>query len=67
MSKMQPMETAPKDMPVLVKHRVYGWIEAVCAQYETGTDKFGWGSPGLYSWLPHKDMLAWAELPEEDK
>ena len=67
MSKMQPMETAPKDRPVLVKHMTYGWVEA-------SFDGSDWITGGVNRVLQSNHILAWAELPwihhertEEDK
>lgn len=72
--KAQPIATAPSGRFVLVKHKAYGWIEAmfdeqVYAQSIQlhGIDKggFGWSNAGFDNWLYHRDMEAWAELPEE--
>lgn len=73
MMKVQPIETVPTGRTVLVKHKVFGWFQAQfhkdvydqsIAQHED-LGGFGWGAAWSDSWLYHKDMIAWAELPEE--
>lgn len=73
MNKAQPMETAPKNRPVLVKHKVLGWFQAQFYQdvYDQSIAQhgdlggFGWSAIWSDNWLYHKDMIAWAELPED--
>lgn len=72
--RAQPIATAPSNRFVLVKHKVYGWIEAMfdplvyaksVQQYGAEIGGFGWTNPGVDNWLYHRDMEAWAEVPEE--
>lgn len=73
--KAYPIETAPHGRFILVKHSVYGWIEAMFdpVVYEQsvqvwGPDKggFGWSNPGMDNWMYAKDVELWAELPIEE-
>lgn len=70
--KAQPIATAPSGRFVLVKHKVFGWIEAMfdpevytqSIQQHGDKGGFGWSNPGQDNWMYHRDMEAWAELPE---
>lgn len=70
----QPVDTIPKDRKILVKHEHFGWIEAQfdeqvynqsIQQHGEVLGGFGWDSRAKGEWLYHRDITAWAELPED--
>lgn len=72
--KARPITTHPKGRFVLIKHKAYGWIEAMFDEevykqsldtHGPGAGGFAWSNPTLDCWLYHCDVIAWAELPEE--
>ena len=71
MSKWQPIETIPKDgTQVIVKHKVFGAIEANWNQqvYDECVSSFRRpfciDSPAKGDWLYPEDILYWMPLPE---
>lgn len=68
------MDDFPVGRRILIKHSVYGWIEAWFDQevyeqslaYPGSYHGFGWSNSGLDNWLYHRDVMAWSELPVEE-
>ena len=73
--KAQPISTAPSGRFVLIKHKEFGWLEAMFdpAVYAQSIQQhgepgvFGWTNAALDNWIFLTDISAWAELPEEEE
>lgn len=60
--RLRPMEEAPRDEPVLVKHKRFGWIEAKL------NPRMGWWeSPSAGEIVYPRSLVGWLPLPEVDE
>ena len=71
-SKWRPIETAPMDIVILVKHKNLGWVEGVLNSdmFNSTNDMYKehpWDISFHDLWLYTKDMLGWLPLPESPK
>lgn len=66
--EVHPISDAPIAVPILVKHKHLGWVEAeaysdMLMSINPHEREFPWSSPVSDNWLYTRDLLAWMPLP----